>query len=67
MEDQEVMLAEQSEALRKLHDEKKIAQDLVEQFQVKTTELEGTVGTLKESLAVSRLFPDWSRDPNTEL
>eukprot|EP00116_Pleurobrachia_bachei_P004884 sb/3465146/ len=52
MEDQEVMLVEQSETLQKLHEEQKIAQGLVERFQEKTAELEGNVGLLKESLAV---------------
>ena len=43
MEDQNVMLTQQSEQLRHLHEEKQIAQQLVEKFQNNIAELEGTV------------------------
>ena len=43
MEDQNVMLNQQSEQLRHLHEEKQIAQQLVEKFQINMAELENTV------------------------
>ena len=43
MEDQKLMLTQQSEQLRHLHEEKQIAQQLVEKFQHNMADLENSV------------------------
>ena len=47
MEDQKLMLTQQSEQLRHLHEEKQIAQQLVEKFQHNMADLENSVRVVK--------------------